>query len=57
MSDQYDNYKKAIKHFEYVRDGAIAVLDSGFGAHENESDIVYQNRKMYAELAIYALKK
>lgn len=48
---------KAIKHFENVRDGAIAVLDSGFGKHEGESSILYQNRKTYAELAIEALKK
>lgn len=52
-----NQYEKAIKHFEHVRDGAIAVLDSGFGTYENESDIFYRNQKMCAELAIYALKK
>ena len=49
--------QKAIKHFECVRDGAIAVLDSGFGTKPNESNTVYKNRKLYAELAISALEK
>lgn len=49
--------EKAIRHFECVRDDAQVVLDSGFGTHEGESDLVYRNRKMYAELAIEALEK
>lgn len=49
--------EKAIKHFECVRDDAQVVLDSGFGTHKGESDLVYRNRKMYAELAIEALEK
>lgn len=49
--------KKAIRHFECVKNDAVAVLDSGFGTHPGESDTVYRNRKMYAELAIYALEK
>lgn len=49
--------QKAIKHFECVRDGAVAVLDSGFGTKPNESNTVYKNRKLYAELAINALEK
>ena len=49
--------KKAIKHFESVKNDAKAVLDSGFGTKPNESNIVYKNRKLYAELAINALEK
>ena len=49
--------KKAIMHFEYVKRGAVAVLDSGFGTKPNECSIVYENRKLYAELAIKALEK
>ena len=52
-----ENIKKAIKHFECVKSDAKAVLDSGFGKNPNESNIVYKNRKLYAELAINALKK
>lgn len=40
-----------------MRDDAKVVLDSGFGTHPGESDIVYRNRKMYAETAITALEK
>lgn len=49
--------EKAIKHFECVKNDAKAVLDSGFGTKPNESNIVYKNRKLYAELAINALEK
>lgn len=49
--------EKAIKHFECVRDEAKAVLDSGFGTKPNESNILFKNRKLYAELAIKALEK
>ena len=49
--------KKAIRHFEYMKNDAVVVLDSGFGTHPGESDLVYRNRKMYAELAINALEK
>ena len=49
--------KKAIMHFEYVKRDAVAVLDSGFGTKPNECSIVYENRKLYAELAITALEK
>lgn len=49
--------KKAIKHFECMKNDAIVVLDSGFGTKPGESDLVYRNRKMYAELAISALGK
>jgi len=49
--------QKAIKHFECVRDAAVAVLDSGFGKKPNESDSLYKNRKLYYELAISALEK
>ena len=49
--------KKAIRHFECMKNDAVVVLDSGFGTHPGESDLVYRNRKMYAELAINALEK
>ena len=52
-----ETIKKAIKHFECVKSDAVAVLDSGFGTKPNESNIVYKNRKLYAELAINALEK
>ena len=49
--------KKAIRHFECMKNDAVVVLDSGFGTHPGELDLVYRNRKMYAELAINALEK
>ena len=49
--------KKAIRHFECMKNAAVVVLDSGFGTHPGELDLVYRNRKMYAELAINALEK
>ena len=52
-----EDIKKAIKHFECVKNDAVAVLDSGFGTNPNESNIVYKNRKLYTELAINALEK
>lgn len=52
-----ENIKKAIKHFECMKSDAVAVLDSGFGTKPNESNTVYKNRKLYAELAINALEK
>lgn len=49
--------QKAIRHFECMRDDAVVVLDSGFGTHPGESDLLYRNRKLYAELAISALEE
>lgn len=49
--------KKAIRHFECIKNDAVVVLDSGFGMRPGESNIVYRNRKMYSELAIRALEK
>ena len=49
--------KKAIRHFECMKNDAVVVLDSGFGTHQGESDLLYRNRKMYAELAINALER
>ena len=40
-----------------MKNDAVAVLDSGFGIHKGESDLVYRNRKLYAELSIKALEK
>lgn len=48
---------KAVKHFISMRNGAAAVLDSDFGTHAGESDFVYRNRKLYAEIAIDAIRK
>ncbi len=56
-SEKMGNIKKAIKHFECVKSDVVAVLDSGFGTKPNENNIVYKNRKLYAELAINALEK
>lgn len=52
-----EKVEKAIKHFECIRDGAIVVLDSGFGMLTGENDCVYKNGKMCAEQAIDALEK
>ena len=57
MSESMKDIKEAIKHFEYVKNDAIAVLDSGFGTKPNENNILYKKRKLYAELAINALEK
>lgn len=48
---------KAIRHFECMKNDAIVVLDSGFGTKPGESDLVYRNRKLYAEIAIEAISK
>lgn len=49
--------KKAIRHFECMRDDNIVVLNSGFGTKKGEHNSLYKNRKMYAELAIETLEK
>lgn len=49
--------KKAIKHFENMRDDAVVVLESGFGSKVGENNSLYKRRKLYAELAISALEK
>ena len=49
--------EKAIKHFENMRDDAVIVLSSGFGTHPGESDLLYRNRKLYAGLAVTALRE
>ena len=36
--------KKAIRYFECMKNDAVVVLDSGFGTHPGESDLVYRNR-------------
>lgn len=48
---------KAIRHFECMKNDAVVVLDSGFGTKPGESDLVYRNRKLYAEIAIEAISK
>ena len=52
-----EKLKKAIRYFECMKNEAMVVLDSGFGTHQGESNRLYKNRKMYAELAIQVLKK
>lgn len=38
-----ETIKKAIRHFECVKNDAVVVLDSGFGTRPGESNIVYRN--------------
>ena len=49
--------EKAIRYFKNMRDDNKVVLDSGFGTEKGESNLLYKNRKKYAELAIEALEK
>lgn len=59
MSEMTEQKKieKAIKFFKSIASDAKVVLDSGFGTNQNESNLVYRNRKTYAELAIQALEE
>lgn len=57
QNDDSEVIRKAIRHFQNMKNEAVVVLDSGFGTHPGESDSVYRNRKKYAELAIEALQK
>jgi hypothetical protein len=50
-------YDEAIKRCKNIRDGAVAVLDTGFGTHEGESDILYRRRVDFAETCISALRE
>jgi len=52
-----DELKQALKHFESMKSDAVAVLDSGFGTKEGESDTLYRRRKLIAEIAICAVNK
>lgn len=52
-----EQIEKAIRHFTSMRDDAVVVLDSGFGTGKGESDLFYRNRKMYAEIAIEAIRE
>lgn len=47
--------EEAIKRFENQLKGAIAVLDSGFGTRQGESDRLYRERKEMAQFALAAL--
>ena len=49
--------EKAIRYFKNMRDDNKVVLDSGFGMKKGESNLLYKNRRKYAELAIEALEK
>ena len=49
--------EKAIRYFKNMRDDNKVVLDSGFGMKKGENNLLYKNRKKYAELAIEALEK
>lgn len=49
--------EKAIKHFENMYNESYAVLQSGFGKHKGENDLLYRRRKSYAKLAVEALKE
>lgn len=48
--------EEAIKRCENIRDGAFAVLDSGFGTHDNESPLVYKKRVEFANICIASLR-
>lgn len=52
-----EKLEKAIKHYKCERDGAIVVLDSGFGSRPGESDLLYRKRKERAQIAIDAIEK
>ena len=52
-----EDLEKAVKHYKCERDGAIVVLDSGFGSKPGESDLLYRKRKERAQIAIYAIEK
>lgn len=52
-----EQIEKTIRHFTNMKNDAIVVLDSGFGTHNGESDLLYKNRKLYAEIAIEAIRK
>ena len=49
--------EKAIRYFKNMRDDNKVVLDSGFGKKKGENNVLYKNRKKYAELAIDSLEK
>ena len=49
--------QEAIKRLEAKRKGAVAVLDSGFGTHQGESDIVYRSRTELCDICISSLEK
>lgn len=48
--------EEAIKRCENIRDGAFAVLDSGFGTHDNENPLVYKKRVEFANICIASLR-
>ena len=52
-----EELKKALTHFECLKNEAVAVLDSGFGTKPGESDTLYRRRKLIAEIGIYAVNK
>ena len=49
--------EKAIRYFKNMRDEKKVGIDSGFGMKKGESNLLYKNRKKYAELAIESLEK
>ena len=57
MTYTREELEKAIKHYKCERDGAIVVLDSGFGSRPGESDLLYRKRKERAQIAIDAIEK
>lgn len=48
--------EEAIKRCENIRDGAFAVLDSGFGTNDNENPLLYKKRVEFANICIAALR-
>ena len=52
-----NDIEKAIRHFDCIRNNAKVILDAGFGNAPHECPTLYENRILYATLAINALKK
>ena len=57
MTYTREEMEKAIKHYKCECDGAIVVLDSGFGNNPGENNLLYRNRKERAQIAIDAIEK
>ena len=49
--------EEAIKRLHTIRDGAIVVLDSGFGTHEGESSLLYERRVEFCDVLLEAAEK
>ena len=57
MNYELTDIEKAIKHFKSVSDGAKVILDAGFGTEPHQHPLLYEKRKLYADMAVEALEK